>query len=416
VKTIAALLLGAVWFLRQGVEQRSLRLPRWISGFLGLAFIWTSLAMFHGDAWGRSLQYLSLCASGVALFIIAYHIDRRLLRRALWGVLAVGSAAAMLVMLQYVIVTYHIAEFLERYLVEPRTQAHFASNISPLATGHFRPSGTMTHPNPMGLYFAFLIPLACAILSVRAQKLHRWFLMPMILVMFGALYVTNSRSAGMWCLIALLYLAVHRGYRRFVGSGLVCVALAGAVIVISPSWEAVQSDLMKKARMEHGLSGRPMVWKNTIDLAHQAPVLGVGPGNLTHDYVENFGFFLPNDANEQASQIWSLQMLGDQIMNNFHAHNIYLQLLGELGIPGPLLYLTALIAVLMYCERRAKTRRLGRLSHALLVATAANTVGLFLFGFFDSQLGFTIGSLNLLAAPLLAFGLSQGEPREIAHA
>jgi O-antigen ligase len=109
-------------------------------------------------------------------------------------------------------------------------------------------------------------------------------------------------------------------------------------------------------------------------------------------------------------------MLGDQIMNNFHAHNIYLQLLGELGIPGPLLYLTALIAVLMYCERRAKTCRPGRLSHALLVATAANTVGLFLFGFFDSQLGFTIGSLNLLAAPLLAFGLSQGEPREIAHA
>jgi O-antigen ligase len=166
--------------------------------------------------------------------------------------------------------------------------------------------------------------------------------------------------------------------------------------------------LENKARLQTGLSGRETIWRNTWDFLHESPFLGVGPGNFSREYVSHFGYFVTNSKDERAAQIWAVQRIGDQIVDNFHAHNIYLQLLGEVGVAGPLLFLIGAAAVLVSCERRSRMASPGSFRRAVLLATAANAVGLVVFGFFDSQLAFTLGSLNLLAGPLLAMGLTSG--------
>jgi hypothetical protein len=52
---------------------------------------------------------------------------------------------------------------------------------------------------------------------------------------------------------------------------------------------------------------------------------------------------------------------------------------------------------------------MGTLDRAMALATASSAAALLAYGLFESQLGFTAGSLNLLAGPLLAFGLNPGE-------
>ncbi len=407
IKCAAALLLGIVFLARFAVSREATAFPRWILITLAL---WAALSFFatvHAADLPLALHYLCLSAAGFVAFTVAYHLAPQERKRLLWITLAVGTILAGLVLLQYAIVVFHVATFLGRFVVEPRTQAYFSSNLVPTATGHYRPSGTMSHPNAMGLYFALLIPFAMALLPVRSlHRLTRMMLTVALLLMTCALYATDSRAAALCLLAALAYLSWHVGYRWMLGAGVAGLIAVLAILAVSSSARRTLDEAwVSRARLEYGLSGRPEIWKNTFDMASQAPFLGTGPGNFSHQYVSRYGFFAPNDVSELNGQLWAVQTLGDQAIDNFHAHNIYLQLLGEVGIFGPLLLLFSFGGVLRHCEKAGRSHPLASWRRAVALALAADAVGLAAYGMFDSQLVFTIGSLNLLAGPILALGL-----------
>jgi O-antigen ligase len=260
----------------------------------------------------------------------------------------------------------------------------------------------------MGLYLAILIPFAVALLHVSAVKRGvRTLLLAGILAMTVGVWATNSRGAALFLITALLFLGLHSNYRWILGGLLALIVLAGVRFSFSASPATLQN-VLEAARVRTGLSGREMVWRNTFQLLQQAPPFGYGPGNFSREYVAHFGFFVPNNRGERAMQMWTLQTSGEGVDVNFHAHNIYLQLAGELGLLGPLLFLAGLFAVIVHSERRG--RRWPARSHrrALVLATAASAVGLAAFGLFDSQLVFTVGSVNQVAGALLAIGLKPG--------
>jgi len=408
-KMAAALILALLWAARRAASRQNLEFPRWLIVFLCAWLFLTALAALHGVDGEASLRYTGLTMAGVSIFCVTFHLARRRRRQLLWAILAIGGLLGGLVLLQYAIVVYHVAAFLERYIVEPRTQAYFSSNMITASAGSYRPSGTLPHPNEMGLYFALLIPFSLAFVRVRSlRRLSRWLLGAVTVVMAMGLYATDSRAAAVCACVALAYLGWHAGYRRWMaGAAAIGILSAGIFLAAFPSSrEALLDALSAKARIQYGLSGRLQVWKNAVDLIHEAPLLGVGPGNFSHQYVSHFGYFIPNDTTEQEGQIWGIQTLGERFIDNFHAHNIYLQMAAELGVGGPLLFFIGALAVMIHCERRSRSFALGSLHRALALATASGAAGLLVYGFFDSQLGFTIGSLNLLAAALLAMGLA----------
>jgi O-antigen ligase len=414
VKAGAALLFGLIWLARKTASGENPGFPRWVTVYLGAWVALTALAVLHGTEWRNSLEYLAFSTAGLVVFCAGFDLDRKQKRAVVWTALALGGAIGALVMLQYLIVVYHVAPFLERFIVEPRTQAYFSSNLTPLAADRYRPTGTMTHPNAMGLYFAVLIPFACALIPIRGLRArYRLGLGLAAAAMVLGLYATNSRGAVVCLVVSLAYLSLHAGYRwmAILGGG----ALLAVLAVLHLGGSSLSEALLSKARLEYGLSGRLTVWENSLDLVRQAPFLGVGPGNFSHQYVSHFGYFTPNDINEQAGQIWAMQTQGEEVVNNYHSHNTYLQLLGEAGAAAPLLFLIGLFGVLAHCERIGRAAAIGGYGRSLALATAAGAAGLLIYGMFDSQLGFTLGSLNLLAGALLAFGLKPGE-KDYAYA
>lgn len=404
-KTATALVLGGVVFVRLALTHTPSRTPRWVQGLLSAWAALTALAVLHSTDRGSSLIYLSLSVSGLALFWLTLRLTSSQRHRALAVVLGMGGLIGGVVLLQYLIVTRHVATFLERFIVEPRTSAYFDSNLVPQAAERYRPSGTMSHPNAMGLYFALLIPFCLVLWGVKGLKpRYRLGALAIAALMTAGLYTTDSRAAALWLVAALVYLAAHKGYRWLLSIGAGIAILGSVAVAALPAGQAFLEASTARMRLQYGLSGRPLIWHNTFELLQTVPWLGVGPGNFSHRYVDHFGFFVPNDVSELNGQIWAAQTLGDQNIFNFHAHNTYLQLAGEAGVGAPLLFLLGLFGIVVHAERR---RRLGwpSFDHAMALAAAASAVGFMAYGFFDSQLAFTLGSINLVAGPLLALGL-----------
>jgi O-antigen ligase len=407
LKTWGAIFLGLLVFLRQCVTREDgERFPQWLSAFLACWAAWAFLALLHSTDVTASLHYVLFTLAGLCVFWAALYLTSKEKRFLVGTALTIGGLLGALVLLQYVIVVYHVGTFLERFIVEPRTQAYFESNLAPETVGHYRPSGTMPHPNSMGLYFALLFPYAIALLGAKkVGARYRWPVFAMAGVMALGLLATDSRAAAVWVLVSLIYLGGHSGYRWLIASG-ISTALIGLLFLwATPSGQTLYDALHTRLRLEYGMSGRPLIWRNTLDLLREEPWLGVGPGNFSHRYVDHFGYFIPNDPNELNGQIWAIQTLGDEALQNFHAHNIYLQLAGETGIAGAALYVFGLLAVMVHCEEAARSLASGSFERAMTLATAAGAAGLMGYGIFDSQLVFTLGSLNLLAGPLLALGL-----------
>ncbi len=406
-KTAVALMLGLIWLSRLAITREKENFPRWMRLFFVAWICLSALAFAHSTDYRISTNYLMLVASGVALFCVSFGLDWKKKHMVLSFVLLFGGLMGCLVILQYAVVVYHVGTFLTRFIIEPRTQTFFAANVLPAAAGRYRPSGTMFQPNAMGLYFALLIPFGTALLSVRSlSHFQRWIFAASTLLMLVGLYQTNSRAAALFLAVTLAYMGWHAGFRWLIALGMAMLLGGTFFVALSSSREALLERISEKARVGSGLSGRTLVWANTLDLVHESPYLGIGPGNFSRQYVSRFGYFLPNDALEQQGQIWAIQTLGEQVVDNFHSHNIYLQLMGEIGLGGPLLFLVGCILVLIHGERISRLWPQGSLAWALGVATASGALGMLVYGFFESQLGFTIGGLNLVAGPLLAIGLN----------
>lgn len=72
-------------------------------------------------------------------------------------------------------------------------------------------------------------------------------------------------------------------------------------------------------------NGRTYLWERAIEMYQERPLLGYGYGSF-NAYTSSKGIILTSDGNWEA-----------------HAHNIYYQLLGEMGIIGLLTFLTIII-------------------------------------------------------------------------
>ncbi|HEX5417326.1 MAG TPA: O-antigen ligase family protein [Chloroflexota bacterium] len=236
-----------------------------------------------------------------------------------------------------------------------------------------RAYGTFGQPNPFGGYFALTLPVILALLcwlwlrsrerrpaAARWPALDRWFFLAVLVAGAlggAALLMSLSRGALMGVIgggLVLVALLSRRG-------GLLVVAVAGLALAVFGLESlhllppAVSNRLAQI--VEYGgwfdttnVVPTPQNWAIVERMAHwQAawnmyianPLLGVGPGH----YALAYPTYRVND-------FW-LDPLG-------HAHNIYLNVMAELGFLGIATYLGQLVAWILVCFaafRRARTTR-----------------------------------------------------------
>ncbi len=199
--------------------------------------------------------------------------------------------------------------------------------------------GTFGQPNPYSGYLNLALPLLLALAAWARDLRLRLAGGGMALVLGGALALAQSRGALIGLGAALLVMAWFGwpSARRFLAGGmalcgcLIAMAVMSGSVALSTLLEELGLRPLTDAALSHNVTDanfstveRLAHWAAAARMVAAHPLTGVGAGNYPVAY------------HLYAVPRWQLP-LG-------HAHNLYLNMMAELGIIGGSLYLASVIA------------------------------------------------------------------------
>src|SRR6185503_15816807 len=199
--------------------------------------------------------------------------------------------------------------------------------------------------NAAGSHFAMMLVVTLA-LALTARR--RSYLVPLILIGAG-LWLTGSRTAMAAVLVAAVGVIILRqgpGRQRTIVA-LCAVATIAAVALAGWWWyPATRND-----PAAFSLRTRLILWEAGIRMARDHPLFGVGIGGyweFSHDYAPAF-----------LDSFWR---------SHENAHNYFIQLLAELGIPGLMVFVGVIGASLRSAWAPAAAARMSPVWTAGLIA------------------------------------------------
>jgi O-antigen ligase/Flp pilus assembly protein TadD len=189
-------------------------------------------------------------------------------------------------------------------------------------------------------YFAtfLLISLACSVAAAIFGRVPGWRVAAAVsggVVLFGI--IRTSSRGGSLAAVAMLAVTAIRSRGRIPRQVWLVLGLAGLLAAILTSPYLI-SKFVDRGEIDPYNYARTEIWKSSLHVIAQNPILGVGFGQFFHISKR---FTLPVDG-AVARYLKRAQM----------AHNEYLQHIAELGLPAAFL-LFALLGYLIYlvCKR-----------------------------------------------------------------
>jgi O-antigen ligase len=171
----------------------------------------------------------------------------------------------------------------------------------------------------------FLILGRASEIPGRAAKILLWS--AVALGVFD-LVLANSR-AGVIAFAAgvLIWIFLMRGKKRL--AGIACLVLLAALGFLSPT---MRTRLLDAARMkDYNTQERAAIWKGTVDMIRHRPVLGVGAGRFSQEFFDRASDFFFKKVERKRE--------------NYHSHNLFLQIGAESGLPAAVLLMGAYLAI-----------------------------------------------------------------------
>jgi O-antigen ligase len=254
--------------------------------------------------------------------------------------------------------------------------------------GLMRAHGAFGEPNPFGAFaWAITLPvIAYAVLHRESRAGLRWACALAGVGGMVVLALTQSRGGVLGALGGLAVIAfmlIARRRERTLLTGTIAVSLVAAagiaVVVVAEPWSEMDqattpANWANQERTAH--------WAAASEMIKQNPVSGVGAGGFGDHYRD-------------ATRFWRFRI------SQGHAHNAYLQVAAEIGLPGLLAYGLLLASILGSLIRRS----LDLDQRWLAVGVAAVTVALVIHQLVDFL---HVLSLGVLFAGLWAAALPAG--------
>ena len=194
-----------------------------------------------------------------------------------------------------------------------------------------RLAGTFKMPNDLGAYLVIVLPMAIgyfvASLRFSGRSGHvpqNWkfiVVLGICLCAMGAnLALTLTRAAWIGVFVATLYITIY--FQRKLLWGLLAIALLSPFLM--PQAVKDRFEVMRQ-RPSGFMSERPQWWKTSAQLITKYPITGIGLGRFRHEYQ----LHAPAGFHHKP----------------YHAHNIYLHIAVEQGIPSLILFLGILFLI-----------------------------------------------------------------------
>ena len=197
-------------------------------------------------------------------------------------------------------------EQLKVYMIEPRL------------------AGTFKMPNDLGAYLVILLPIAIGYSVVSWRAPRNWRLIAVLGVLLWVMGVnlalTLTRAAWIGVFAATIYIAIY--FQRKLLWGLLALLLLSPFLMpqtVKDRFETIRQ------RPSGFMSERPQWWKTSAQLIAKYPITGIGLGRFRHEYQ----LHAPAGVHHKP----------------YHAHNIYLHIAVEQGIPSLILFLVILFLI-----------------------------------------------------------------------
>lgn len=177
-------------------------------------------------------------------------------------------------------------------------------------------------PNYLGAQVVGAFALLFGLLGTARQPLERLALIGCLIPLTYGLVASQSRGAlvAVVVLVVLAPIVFSRHRMRVLGITLVAIAALAMIVAVTPS--ATERIFSSDDRG----SGRADLWTVGFRVIEDHSPLGVG--------LDNFGLYAP----EYTRLPGQLQNV-NQVLKGQEAHNLYLGLLAETGLPGLILFL-----------------------------------------------------------------------------
>ena len=170
--------------------------------------------------------------------------------------------------------------------------------------------GNYADPNRLAMGLVLLVPAAVALVGVVKRRWLRALLLFSAVASVAAIVLTHSRSGTVALAVALAF-TLLRGRRR--GRGLILGAIAAvALVAFAPASFWKRSSTIASYEEDPSFAGRERAYHMLEVITAERPFTGVGAGA----FIEAWDKFAPLSAG------------GEHLI----AHNIFMEILGELGV------------------------------------------------------------------------------------
>lgn len=165
----------------------------------------------------------------------------------------------------------------------------------------------------------------------------------------SAVLLTASAAALALRLLLGKFHAEKRALRIFFTT--VSVVAVAAGLVAAYNWQGTEGTIYELSRVLHGEvhdsfgSSRIRIWRNTLELVKDRPMLGGGPGTLPLRLEVDFSRYVAESGKTFTAHV-------------DNAHNVYLGILANTGAVSLLLYLSAMVSSLVYGIKKHHTAAL----------------------------------------------------------
>ena len=330
-------------------------------GFLTLAVLATLFSVYKYASFLHLLQ--------LADYLLVFWLARELLggetwlRRGIWAIVAGGAIAAVWGLREYVLTAIFLGDRSWRIFgpfYNPNCIAGYLLLMLPLAVGLGLSAGTRekrTAPPPAAAPRRGKRKAPVPLVPTSTDAAPRY---EEIAALFAtvtaalAFLLTGSKGAALGFLISAIVYAIvapAAGSRSGRALRLGTIAMIVAVALMAAALPPIRGRILAAFSDQSNSSAfRWYTWLGTADLVRARPLLGFGPGTFQYTY--------PQFARAGFTRM---------------AHESYLQIAGEMGVPALLVLLFGVAAVVRALWRRV-ARAEGR-TRTLLAAGLAGTAG-----------------------------------------
>ena len=347
VALVPTLLLWGLNYWKVG--EVSFRTPPWWglpAGFLVCAFFSGFVSLdtaFSLANW--AFQPLLYAALYVLIFSTISTTQEK--ERALYAFLAGAICVAAYGFFQYANAAHMAADMTAQSWVDPER--------FPLLRR--RMYSTLENPNLLAAYLLMIISILTAFFLRESEKRRKYAFAVILVVLLLCLALTYCRGA--WVSLGAIVLGLTLFYDKRFGLLFLLIPL----ILAFYHGQIVERFLSLFSGEDTSVGLRFALWESTRAMIEEHPLLGIGWGSYFLAYPE-YNFFIQ-----------------DEHVLIFHAHDMYLNMLAEVGIPGGLCFLGTFFAQGIICwkvywhGKESFARSLGLGGLLMVMAMAVISVG-----------------------------------------